>query len=67
MEELKKRLVSRGTESEDVIEKRLKKAELEMQESSKYDYIVVNNNVEQCAENVLCIIRSERFKVNKRV
>ncbi|MDD5924302.1 MAG: guanylate kinase [Clostridia bacterium] len=65
MEELRKRLVSRGTEAENVIEKRLKKAELEMQESSKYDYLVVNNNVEQCAENVLCIIKSERFRVNK--
>lgn len=46
-EELKQRLVGRHTESTDVIEKRLETAKGELPYAVKYDYVVVNDNVEK--------------------
>ena len=43
MEELRRRLVGRGSETAEEIERRLKLAEWEMQQKDKYDYIVVND------------------------
>ena len=57
-DELKKRLVGRGTESEEVIEKRLKRAKEEAVGIEKYDYIVVNDNLDECVEKVHEIISS---------
>lgn len=61
-QELEKRLRGRGTEPEDVIQKRLEKAIEEMKQSPKYDYIVVNNTVEQCVSDIKNIIDSEKMK-----
>lgn len=61
-QELEKRLRGRGTEPEEVIQKRLKKAIEEMNQSLKYDYIVVNNTVEQCVDDIKNIINSEKMK-----
>lgn len=55
MEELRTRLVNRGTESEDVIQNRLHKAEEEIKMADKYQYIVVNDDVET-AKNKICKI-----------
>lgn len=55
MEDLRARLVNRGTESEDVIQKRLQKAEDEVKMADKYQYIVVNDDVET-AKNKICKI-----------
>jgi len=56
MEELERRLRSRGDTSEEQIEKRLARASWEMEQSAKYDYVVVNHVVEDCAEEILKII-----------
>jgi guanylate kinase len=56
MEELERRLRSRGDTPEDQIEKRLARAAWEMEQSAKYDYVVVNNVVETCAKEILNII-----------
>ena len=48
--ELKRRLIGRGTETEDVIDKRLKRAFEESQGIEEYDYIVVNDNLEECVK-----------------
>lgn len=50
--ELKNRLVGRGTEDEATINARLSKAALEADGVAEYDYIVVNNTVEKCVEDV---------------
>ncbi len=55
---LKERLVGRGTESLDVIEKRLKRAKEESVGIEKYDYIVINDDLDECVERVHGIIRS---------
>lgn len=48
--ELKRRLIGRGTETEEVIDKRLKRAFEESQGIEEYDYIVVNDNLEECVK-----------------
>lgn len=54
--ELKKRLVSRGTETEDIIKKRLKRAEEEAEGIEQYDYIVVNDDLEKCVNHLHSIV-----------
>ena len=63
-EELKNRLIGRGTETEEVINSRLARAAEEAEEMDKYDYIVVNDQVEDCVHCLHQIILSERCKVH---
>lgn len=55
-EELERRLRSRGDTPEDQIDVRLARAKWEMEQSAKYDYIVINDQVETCADKILQII-----------
>ena len=59
--ELKRRLVNRGTETEEVIAKRLKRACEEAEEMDAYDYILVNDTVDQCVEELHDLIQSQHF------
>ncbi len=61
-EELKKRLCGRGTESEAVINARLHRAVEEAQDMDRYDYLLINDNVEQCASLLHEVIQSQHFK-----
>ena len=56
--ELRNRLAGRGTESEETIIKRLKKATEEAEDMDKYDYVVVNDDLEECIHTVDSVIRS---------
>ena len=56
VEELEKRLRNRGDTSEAQIAKRLGRAQWEMEQGKKYDYYVVNDQVDTCAEEILKII-----------
>ncbi len=56
--ELKNRLAGRGTESEETIIKRLKKATEEAEDMDKYDYVVVNDDLEECIKTVDSVIKS---------
>ena len=60
--ELKRRLVSRGTETEEVIVSRLKRALEESKEMEAYDYILVNDTVDQCVEELHHLIQSQHLK-----
>ncbi len=60
IKELKERLVGRGTETLDVIEKRLQRAEEETHYIKDYDYIVENDILEECAEVVHSIVVAEQ-------
>lgn len=60
LEELRSRITKRGTEPPEMIEKRLQRAENEMQYSSEYDYVIVNHTVEEAADRFLDIIRQKR-------
>ena len=59
MEALRERLMSRGTESEDMIDERLKIAEKEMQEVDFYDYVVINDVLEVATKEVKDIITNK--------
>lgn len=65
LEELKRRLVNRNTESEAVIESRLEKAKAEMGLVNKYDYVVVNDYVELAAEKINAIVTAERLRPSR--
>jgi len=62
MAELERRLRGRGTEKEEVIQQRLKTAVEEIKQSPKYDYVVINDTVEQCVSDITSIINSEKMK-----
>jgi len=59
-EELRRRLVSRGTESEDVIAKRLARAAEESEGMEAYDYIVVNDDLDVCVDEVHQLVEASR-------
>ncbi len=56
VEELEQRLRGRGDTSEEQMQLRLGRARWEMEQSKKYDYIVTNDRVDACAEEILHII-----------
>lgn len=62
-QELKCRLVGRGTESEDVIRARLLKASEEAEGMEHYDYVLVNDQVEKCAIKMHQIIQAQHNRV----
>jgi guanylate kinase len=60
MKELKARLKKRGTETNEQIERRLKRVEFEMEQSTSYDYVVINDNLDRAADAVIDILREEQ-------
>ena len=59
LEELKKRLIGRGTEGEEQIEGRLARLEYEIAQKDKYDYIIVNDDLETAIAEVSKIFDGE--------
>lgn len=62
LEELKNRIIERGTETEDLIMNRLTEARNEIEMMDKYDYVVVNDNIEEAVNRVQSIVVSEHCK-----
>jgi len=60
--ELQKRLIGRGTEDLATIKARLSRAVEESQGVENYDYIVVNDNLDICVDDINCIVASEHNK-----
>lgn len=65
MKELKRRLTNRGTDSADKILKRFKRAYQEINELSKYNYVVINDDAELAAHKMQSILISERCRVDR--
>jgi guanylate kinase len=65
MEELKQRLISRGTESDEKIISRFKTAYQEINEVTKYNYVVVNDEVEKARDKVISILKAEKCRVDR--
>lgn len=65
MEELKRRLVNRGTETMEEIEKRLERAAEEMAFVPEYDYVIINDEVEKSVDMLHNIVRSEKERVQE--
>lgn len=65
MEELKERLIKRNTETKDKILERFKTAYNEINEYTKYNYVVVNDKVEKAVNKVKSIITAEKCRVDR--
>lgn len=61
------RLVERGTENKELIDKRFQKAEKEFKLAYKYDYIVVNDDVNNAADRIMAIIRAEHARTERTI
>ena len=66
-EELKKRLEGRGTEDSETIKARLKRASEEVVYMDKYDYLLINDKLDECVENLHKIVQMEHSKVSRNI
>ena len=65
MKELKRRLIDRNTESSSKVMERFERAYKEINELSKYNYVIVNDNVKDAAKKLESIILAERCRVDR--
>lgn len=61
-DELKERIESRGTENYKVIEQRLERAKKEIEYINYYDYVIINDVLQDAVDNLNSILKSEKFK-----
>ena len=64
--ELDRRLHKRGTETEEVIKKRLETARKELKFAENYDYLVTNAALEDAVDDFLAVVRAEKCRKNNR-
>lgn len=62
MDELERRLRARGTDSDDVIADRMRRAADEISHWAEYEYVLVNRNMTECLDQVRAIVAAERSK-----
>lgn len=62
MAELDRRLRNRGTDSEEVIASRMQRAAAEISHWAEYDYVLINEDMKECLEEVRAILAAERLK-----
>lgn len=67
LEELRRRLVNRGTDAADVIEARLQRASEELKEADLYDYLIINDDLETAAREFTSILTAEHCRVPHRI
>jgi guanylate kinase len=67
MAELERRLRKRGTDSAEVVRRRMDRAAAEISHWAEYDYVLINNDAEKCRELVSNILKAERLKATRRV
>ncbi|HYI43357.1 MAG TPA: guanylate kinase, partial [Sphingomicrobium sp.] len=67
MQELERRLRARGTDSEDVIADRMKRAAGEIEHWAEYEYVMVNDDMGKCLARVRSIVAAERSKRNGQI
>ena len=66
MEELRARLERRATDSQEIIDARMARADNEVSHWDGYDYVLVNDDVEQCFAHVKTILAAERLKRSRQ-
>ncbi|MCK0127474.1 guanylate kinase [Erythrobacter sp. F6033] len=62
LNELRRRLESRAQDSNDVIDDRMERARAEISHWAEYDYVVVNDNVDECFDRVREVLDAERMR-----
>jgi len=65
--ELERRLRTRATDSDDVIGRRMDRANVEISHWAEYDYVLINDDAEHCRKLVHTILKAERLKASRRV
>lgn len=65
VEVLKARLIGRGTDSEEVIEKRMQTALYEIECAKNYDFIVINDDLDRAVEDFVTIIKADRMNIQR--
>lgn len=66
-EELKKRIIGRGTETQESLNERFGNARNEIKLVNKYDYAVFNDDVDNAVEKIENIIKSEKYKTSRMI
>ena len=61
-EELEERLRGRGTDDAEVVKRRLAKADWETGFRDRYDFLVVNDDLDRCVDDVLAVLRAESLR-----
>ena len=64
---LVERLAERGTEGEDTVARRIENARAELEQASQFDYIVVNENLDQAIEEVRSIVSAEGRRADRAI
>ena len=65
VEELSERLMGRGTDNPEEVIKRLQEAQEEMSYATKYDYIVVNDEIKDCTKRIMSIVLAETSRMSR--
>jgi guanylate kinase len=63
LEELARRLKERGTDSKEVVARRLAAAEAEMRHVDEFDYVIINNRLEQALSDLRAIVHASRLRL----
>jgi guanylate kinase len=66
IEILETRLKTRGTDSPDIIERRMQEALLGISHFAEYDYVIINDNLEKSIQDIYAILRAERLKRSRQ-
>ncbi|KFZ40611.1 MULTISPECIES: guanylate kinase [Thermoactinomyces] len=64
-EELRQRIIHRGTESESVLNLRLEAASDELKQIDQYDYVVINDEVDKACERIRAIVMAEHCRTDR--
>jgi guanylate kinase len=64
-EELRRRLLGRGTDTMKVVEARIRRAREEVEVAERYDYVIINDDLARCADDLVAIVRAERRRVSR--
>lgn len=66
-EELKRRLYGRGDTAPEVVEERLNRAKWEFSQAPQYDYLVINDRIENAVNEIISIITAQKCKMDCRI
>jgi guanylate kinase len=64
---LRRRLVERGQDSNDVIERRVRAAQGEIAHLAEFDYVIINSNFDDAVEDLVSIVRATRLRTDAQV
>jgi guanylate kinase len=62
LEELERRLTGRGTDSAEVIARRLAAAQAEMRHMGEFDYVIINNQLHEALDDLRAVVRTSRLR-----